>query len=127
MTMADPGPPAEIKVRRKSRILWLHFRDGETFELPFEYLRVYSPSAEVRGHGPGEGKLELAKEGVQIREVVPVGNYAVCLKFDDGHESGIYSWAYLYELGAKYDEKWARYLERCEKLGYERKSPPAPQ
>ena len=62
MTMADPGPPAEIKVRRKSRILWVHFRDGESFELPFEYLRVYSPSAEVRGHGPGEGKLELAKE-----------------------------------------------------------------
>ena len=69
-------------------------------------------------------KLELAKEDVRITEVAPVGNYAVCLKFSDGHDSGLFSWAYLYGLGAKYDEKWARYLERCEKLGYERKPPP---
>jgi DUF971 family protein len=101
----------------------VHFRDGESFALPFEYLRVHSPSAEVQGHSPGEGKLELAKENVLVTEVAPVGNYAVCLKFSDGHDSGLFSWKYLYELGAKYDEKWARYLERCEKLGYERKPP----
>lgn len=124
MTMADPGPPAELKLKRKSRVLEVHFRDGETFVLPFEYLRVHSPSAEVQGHGAGEGKLELAKEDVRITEVAPVGNYAVCLKFSDGHDSGLFSWSYLYELGARYDEKWARYLERCEKLGYERKPPP---
>jgi DUF971 family protein len=111
MTLTDPGPPAELKLKRKS------------FVLPFEYLRVHSPSAEIHGHGVGEGKLELAKEDVRIMEVAPVGNYAVCLKFSDGHDSGLYSWAYLYELGAKYDQKWARYLERCEKLGYERKVP----
>jgi len=125
MTLADPGPPAELKLKRRSRVLEVHFRDGESFVLPFEYLRVYSPSAEVRGHGPGEGKLELAKENVQVTGVEPVGNYAVRLIFDDGHDSGLYSWAYLYELGAGYDQKWARYLERCERLGYERKAPPA--
>ncbi len=125
MTLADPGPPAELKLKRRSRVLEVHFRDGESFMLPFEYLRVYSPSAEVRGHGPGEGKLELAKESVQITGVEPVGNYAVRLIFDDGHDSGLYSWSYLYELGAGYDAKWARYLERCERLGYERKAPPA--
>ena len=123
MSMADPGAPADIKVKRKSRVLEVHFHDGETFMLPFEYLRVFSPSAEVRGHGGGEGKLELAKESVRIEGVEPIGNYAVRLLFDDGHATGIYSWKYLYELGADYDKKWARYLERCEKLGYERKPP----
>lgn len=121
MTLADPGAPAAIKVKRKSRVLEVHFRGGEVFALPFEYLRVYSPSAEVRGHGSGEGKLELAKERVQVTAVDPVGNYAVRLHFDDGHDSGIYSWSYLHELGAGYDAKWRRYLERCERLGYERR------
>lgn len=124
MSMAEPGAPAEIKVKRKSRLLEVHFRDGEVFRLPFEYLRVYSPSAEVRGHGTGEGKLELAKEAVQVTAVDPIGNYAVRLHFDDGHNSGLYSWVYLYELGMEYDEKWARYLERCEKLGYQRRPLP---
>lgn len=123
MSMAEPGAPAEIKVKRKSRLLEVHFRDGEVFRLPFEYLRVYSPSAEVRGHGGGEGKLELAKERVQITAVDQVGNYAVRLHFDDGHNSGLYSWAYLYELGAQYEEKWAHYLARCERLGYVRRPP----
>ncbi len=124
--MTDPSlVPTEIRMHRKSRVLELIYADGESVNLAAEYLRVYSPSAEVQGHGPGEGKLELAKENVQVREVAPVGNYAVCLKFDDGHDSGLYSWSYLYDLGRKYDEKWARYLERCEKLGYERKPPPA--
>jgi DUF971 family protein len=124
MSMAEPGAPAEIKVKRKSRLLEVHFRDGEVFRLPFEYLRVYSPSAEVKGHGGGEGKLELAKEAVQVTAVDQVGNYAVRLHFDDGHNSGLYSWAYLYELGVEYDARWARYLKRCEKLGYQRKPLP---
>lgn len=121
MSMTEPGAPAAIKVKRKSRLVEVHFRDGEVFRLPFEYLRVYSPSAEVRGHGAGEGKLELAKERVQITQVEPIGNYAVRLHFDDGHNSGLYSWIYLYELGTDYEEKWGRYLERCERLGYVRR------
>ena len=102
-------------------MLEVTFADGSCFELPFEYLRVHSPSAEIRGHGGGEGKLELAKESVQVTQVEPIGVYAVRLHFDDGHNSGLFSWDYLHELGAEYDRKWARYLERCEKLGYERK------
>jgi DUF971 family protein len=116
-----PGAPTEIRLRRKSRVLEVSFADGSRFELPFEYLRVYSPSAEVRGHGGGEGKLELAKENVQVTAVEPVGNYAVRLVFDDGHGTGLYSWAFLHELGSQYDAKWARYLERCKRLGYERR------
>jgi DUF971 family protein len=115
--------PSEITVRKKSRVVDVAWPDGVRYALPFEYLRVYSPSAEVRGHGGGEGKLELAKESVQIIKVEPVGVYAVRLHFDDGHNTGLYSWDYLRELGAEYDRKWGRYLERCEKLGYERKPP----
>jgi DUF971 family protein len=115
--------PSEIKVKRKSRVVEVSWRDGTRYSLPFEYLRVYSPSAEVRGHGGGEGKLELAKETVQVTQVEPVGVYAVRLHFDDGHNTGLYSWDYLRELGAEYDRRWNRYLERCEKLGYERKPP----
>jgi DUF971 family protein len=115
--------PSGITVRQKSRVLEVAWPDGTRYALPFEYLRVYSPSAEVRGHGGGEGKLELAKEGVVVTKVEPVGFYAVRLHFDDGHDSGLYSWSYLRELGEQYDSKWARYLERCEKLGYERKPP----
>jgi DUF971 family protein len=113
--------PTELKLRTKSRVLEVAFDDGSRFELPFEYLRVFSPSAEVRGHGAGEGKLELAKENVQVTSVEPIGNYAVRLNFDDGHNTGLYTWVYLHELGADYDAKWARYLERCGRLGYERK------
>jgi DUF971 family protein len=120
--MTQVPVPTEIKLRKKSRVLEVSFSDGSRFELPFEYLRVYSPSAEVRGHGPGEGKLELAKENVLVTAVEPVGNYAVRLDFDDGHNSGLYSWAYLHELGSDYEGKWNRYLYRCERLGYERKA-----
>jgi len=115
--------PTAITVKRKSRVVEVAWQDGTQYSLPFEYLRVYSPSAEVRGHGGGEGKLELAKEAVQVTRVEPVGVYAVRLHFDDGHNTGLYSWDYLRELGEKYDLKWARYLERCEALGYERKPP----
>jgi DUF971 family protein len=113
--------PSGIKVRGKSRVVEVAWPDGIRYELPFEYLRVYSPSAEIRGHGGGEGKLELMKENVKVVQVEPIGMYAVRLHFDDGHNSGLYSWDYLRELGAEYDRKWARYLERCEKLGYQRK------
>jgi DUF971 family protein len=115
--------PAGITVRSKDRAVIVDWPDGESHALPFEYLRVYSPSAEVRGHGGGEGKLELAKESVRVTRVEPVGVYAVRLHFDDGHNTGLYSWAYLRELGEQHDRKWARYLERCEALGYERKPP----
>jgi DUF971 family protein len=116
-------PPIGITVRQKDRVMMVAWADGAQFALPFEYLRVYSPSAEVRGHGGGEGKLELAKEAVKLTQVEPVGVYAVRLHFDDGHNTGLYSWAYLRELGEQHDARWARYLERCEKLGYERKPP----
>ena len=115
--------PTSITVKPKDRAVEVAWPGGVAFALPFEYLRVYSPSAEVRGHGGGEGKLELAKESVRITKVEPVGVYAVRLHFDDGHNTGLFTWAYLRELGEQYDRKWARYLERCEKLGYERKPP----
>ncbi|HKY00336.1 MAG TPA: DUF971 domain-containing protein [Steroidobacteraceae bacterium] len=115
--------PTGITVKSKARAVEVEWPDGARHALPFEYLRVYSPSAEVRGHGGGEGKLELAKEGVRITQVEMVGVYAVRLHFDDGHNTGLYSWAYLRELGEQYDARWARYLERCEALGYERKPP----
>src|SRR5205823_14525152 len=86
--------------------------DGSRFELPFEYLRVHSPSAEVKGHGPGQEVLVLGKENVGIRAVEPVGQYAVKLVFDDGHDTGLYTWKYLHELGRERETKWARYLER---------------
>ena len=116
--------PTTIKLKRRSRVIEVAWADGTRYALPFEYLRVFSPSAEVRGHGGGEGKLELAKENVEVTQVEPVGVYAVRLHFNDGHDTGLYSWDFLRELGAEYDGKWARYLERCEKLGYERKPPP---
>ena len=109
--------PLEIKLRQKSRMLEVAFDDGQRFELPFEYLRVYSPSAEVRGHGPGQETLQLGKHDVLIRSVDPVGNYAVRLAFDDGHDSGLYAWGYLYELGATRADKWQHYLDRLAKLG----------
>lgn len=112
--MSPVGAPiaTEIKLRTKSRLLEVTFEDGSRFELPFEYLRVHSPSAEVKGHGPGQEVLVLGKENVGIRSVEPVGQYAVKLVFDDGHDTGLYSWKYLYELGRDREKNWARYLER---------------
>ena len=107
-----PGTPLEIKLRRGARLLEVTFDDGSRFELPFEYLRVYSPSAEVKGHGPGQETLVLGKETVGVRAIEPVGQYAVKLVFDDGHDTGLYTWKYLYELGRDRQEKWARYLAR---------------
>jgi DUF971 family protein len=108
------GPvPTEIKLRTRSRLLEVQFEDGSRFELPFEYLRVFSPSAEVKGHGGGEGFLVLGKHNVGISGVEPTGNYAVRLIFDDGHNTGLYSWTTLHELGRDHAVNWARYLERC--------------
>ena len=102
----------EIKLRRRSRVLEVSFDDGSRYELPFEYLRVHSPSAEVQGHGPGEGVLVVGKETVDIRSVEPIGHYAIRLVFDDGHDTGLYTWGYLHELGTQHERKWAEYLER---------------
>jgi DUF971 family protein len=102
----------EIKLRARSRVLEVSFADGSRFELPFEYLRVHSPSAEVRGHGAGEGVLVLGKQDVVVSAVEPIGQYAVRLIFDDGHDTGLFTWKYLHELGAQREQKWSRYLAR---------------
>ena len=114
--------PTEIRLRRQSRRLELTFDDGAAFSLPAEYLRVYSPSAEVRGHGPGQEVLQVGKESVGIADVEPVGQYAVRLVFDDGHDTGLYSWDYLYELGASQKSRWQRYLERLAQAGHARRA-----
>jgi DUF971 family protein len=106
--------PIDIKLLQQSHILEVSFDNGKQFALPCEYLRVFSPSAEVRGHGVGEGRLILSKQDVNIVSIDPVGNYAVRLTFDDGHNTGLYSWQTLYELGVNYERNWRRYLERVE-------------
>ncbi len=98
----------------------MQFDDKKTFDLPFEYLRVFSPSAEVQGHGPGQGTLQTGKEDVQVTSVDPIGHYAVRLVFDDGHDTGLYTWKYLYELGAQQTENWQAYLDRLKSAGYAR-------
>ena len=109
--------PTSIKARTRSRLLDVSFDDGSSFELPFEYLRVYSPSAEVRGHGPGQETLQVGKHAVGVSSVEQVGNYAVRIVFDDGHDTGLYTWAYLYELGRDRAEKWRQYLARLQEIG----------
>ena len=111
--------PIEIRLRKSAGALAVTFDGGETFELPFEYLRVFSPSAEVQGHGTEI--LQIGKEHVKITGVEPVGNYAVCLKFDDGHDTGLYSWSVLYDLGKNQQQNWNRYLKRLKDAGYQRK------
>lgn len=113
--------PSEIKLHQKSRILEVSFADGSLFKLSCEYLRAHSPSAEVRGHGPGQEILQVGKEKVNITEIEPVGSYAICLHFDDGHATGIYSWEYLHDLGVNQEANWARYLERLAAAGHKRK------
>ena len=112
--------PIEIKLRKTSRLIAVQFDDGSSFELPFEYLRVFSPSAEVQGHGPGQGVLQTGKESVQVSKIEPMGHYAVRLVFDDGHDSGLYTWKYLYELGQQKAENWQAYLDRLRAAGYAR-------
>jgi DUF971 family protein len=112
--------PTEIKLHQKSRVLEIAFDDGKTFRLPYEYLRVYSPSAEVRGHGPGQEVLQTGKQSVEIRSVEAVGSYAVQPLFSDGHGTGIYSWDYLYELGENQNKRWNEYLEKLKAAGASR-------
>lgn len=120
----EPHPrPIDIKLHQKSHLLELSFDDGTRFELPCEYLRVYSPSAEVRGHLPGQEKLQLGKERVNITDIQQVGSYAVKLFFDDGHNSGLYDWRYLYKLGVQRDTLWRDYLQRLEHAGHRRNGP----
>ena len=112
--------PTEITLHKKSRMLELKFEDGGQYRLPAEFLRVLSPSAEVRGHGPGQETLQTGKRNVEITALEPVGNYAVQPSFSDGHSSGIYSWDWLHHLGANQESLWAEYLERLEKAGASR-------
>ena len=109
--------PTEIKLHQKSRVMEIAFSDGAGFRLPYEYLRVYSPSAEVRGHGPGQEVLQTGKREVEIRALEAVGSYAVQPIFSDGHSTGIYSWDYLYELGQNQDRRWREYLDKLSTAG----------
>jgi len=115
--------PTNILLHQKSRILEITFEDGAQFHLPCEYLRVHSPSAEVQGHGPGQEVLQIGKENVNIKNIDPVGNYAILPHFDDDHNTGIYSWQYLYSLGKNQESLWKSYLERLEAAGHQRKGP----
>lgn len=112
--------PSEIQLHQKSRILEISFDDGARFRLPCEYLRVYSPSAEVRGHTPDQAKLQLGKEGVNITDLRQIGNYALKIFFDDGHNSGLYDWQYLYRLGRAWQPLWRDYLRRLQDAGQSR-------
>jgi len=120
-TSAGGGPaPTEIKLHQKSRLMEIAFADGRTFRLSYEFLRVHSPSAEVRGHGPGQEVLQTGKRNVEIRNLEPVGSYAVQPSFSDSHATGIYSWEYLYHLGENQDRLWAEYLEKLGEAGADR-------
>jgi len=112
--------PTEIKLHQQSRRLEIAFADGKRFEFSCEFLRVYSPSAEVRGHGPGQEVLQVGKQDVEITRIEPVGSYAVALVFSDGHDSGIYSWDYFHDLGVNQEALWQRYLERMAEAGASR-------
>src|SRR6202043_2251400 len=130
MTGSDSNAPVptEIKLHQASRVMELSFADGASFRLPYEFLRVYSPSAEVRGHGPGQETLQVGKRDVTIAEVEAVGHYAIRPKFSDGHDTGIYSWDYLHELGERQEPMWQQYLERLRAAGASREpdANPAP-
>ena len=115
--------PRSITVHGQSRVLEVAFSDGAAFRIPFELMRVYSPSAEVAGHGPGQEVLQTGKRNVTLEGLEPVGNYAVQPTFSDGHDTGIFSWDYLYELGQRQDELWADYLARLEAAGADRDTP----
>ena len=122
MAASNTPTPTEIVLHAKSRVLEISFSDGRRFELPYEFLRVYSPSAEVRGHGPGQEVLQTGKKEVDILSLEPVGSYAVQPHFSDGHATGIYSWDYLYELGVNRQAMWHSYLERLKSAGARREA-----
>jgi len=117
--------PTELKLHRQSRELEVGFPDGMRYRLPCELLRVYSPSAEVRGHGPGQEVLQVGKRDVGIKDVEAVGHYAIRPTFTDGHDTGIYSWDYLYTIGVNQDEMWRRYLQRIAEAGASREPQPS--
>ena len=123
LTAYPKTPPQQLTVHAKSRMLELQFADGAQFRLPFELLRVYSPSAEVQGHGPGQEVLQTGKREVGITAIEPVGHYAVQPTFSDGHDSGIFTWEYLYFLGAEQDALWRQYEERLAAAGVDRDAP----
>lgn len=112
--------PTDIRLHQTSRVLEIVFDDGRSFRLPYEYLRVFSPSAEVRGHGPGQEVLQVGKREIEIRQVEPVGSYAIQPTFSDGHATGIYSWDYLYQLGLEQDIRWVAYIKQIEAAGASR-------
>lgn len=115
--------PTEIKLRQQSRLLEISFGDDICYQLPYEFLRVYSPSAEVRGHSADQAVLQTGKKNVGVREVLPVGSYAIKIVFDDGHDSGLYTWDYLFDLGQRHAELWQDYLERLAAAGGSREEP----
>lgn len=115
--------PQDLTVHNKSRVLEISFSDGRTFRIPFELMRVYSPSAEVQGHGPGQETLQTGKRNVELAALEPVGNYAVQPTFSDGHDSGIFSWDYLYFLGSQQEQLWADYEARLKAAGVDRDAP----
>jgi len=119
--------PQALTVHEASRVLEVAFSDGAMFRIPFELMRVYSPSAEVQGHGPGQEVLQTGKRSVTLVHLEPVGNYAVQPTFSDGHDSGIFTWDYLYELGQQQETLWAQYAERLAAAGVDRDAPMAPK
>ena len=124
-TRTEPHQPTAITLHQRSRILEVGFDDGKSFRIPFELMRVYSPSAEVQGHGPGQEVLQTGKRDVEMAALEPVGNYAVQPRFSDGHDTGIYSWDYLYDLGVRQEAMWQHYLERMTEAGASRDAKPA--
>lgn len=120
---AGAPTPQSITVHEQSRVLEVVFSDGTAFRLPFELLRVYSPSAEVMGHGPGQEVLQTGKREVTVNDIEPMGNYAIRPIFSDGHDSGLFTWSYLYKLGREQDALWATYLQRLEEAGANRDTP----
>ncbi|MEO8855668.1 MAG: DUF971 domain-containing protein [Burkholderiaceae bacterium] len=125
MAGLKPGAPTptEITVHGQSRVLEVGFSDGARFRIPLELMRIYSPSAEVQGHGPGQEVLQTGKRNVELKGLEPVGNYAVQPAFSDGHDTGIFSWDYLYFLGSQQDQLWEKYLGRLRAAGVERDAP----
>ena len=118
--------PTDIKLHQKSQVLEIAFADGRTFRLPCEFLRVYSPSAEVRGHGPGQEVLQVGKKNVEISHIEPAGSYAIQFTFTDGHDTGIYSWELLYDYGMNQENMWQNYLMRLQQAGANREAGSAP-
>lgn len=124
---SETPSPQSITLHGQSRVLEIGFSDGSLFRIPFELMRIYSPSAEVQGHGPGQEVLQTGKRNVDIVDLQPVGNYAVKPTFSDGHDSGIFSWEYLYFLGSQQAQLWEDYERRLQEAGADRDAPMAPR